>query len=75
MQDEVYQNLVSIFTDVFDERLGLESLSHSIGSQPILRKRVIKVVDNYNMKDYAQVQEWWCDKYHRYQQQTIAPIS
>ena len=46
MQDEVHKWLILVFADMLDKQLRWELFSQFVGSQPVLRKRVIEFISN-----------------------------
>lgn len=46
MQDEVHERFIFVFADMLNKRLGRELLSQFVGGQPVLRKPVVKFIDD-----------------------------
>lgn len=51
VEDKIDKNFVSIFADVFDERLRFEGFPSFVCYQSIFRKRVIKIIDGYHTEN------------------------
>jgi hypothetical protein len=52
MENKVDKGLVTVFTDVLDERLRGKRLTLLERRQPILRKRIIKIFDDCSIRVY-----------------------
>ena len=57
-QYEVHKRLILVFADMLDKRLRRELFSQFVGSQPVLRKRVIEFIGNCKEEAEAMRSNW-----------------